>query len=232
MTRWISIQLLVAGMATLAHAGPTYSGNLTSSDGGLVGNGGWVANPAKPVTFDWVVSENPDASWHYHYVFDSTGSQGTLGHLVLETSLTLTADDIFNATPEFENDGPKWQTQQTHGNGNHPIPEPVFGIKFEQVSGTLVVIDFDSDHVPIWGDFYAKGGSVSGNLWNAGFTPLDVDPFEPADNGSLGCHVLVPDTMTFEAQSIISPVVPVPGALVLGMIGTSFIVRLRKRLPS
>jgi hypothetical protein len=228
MTRWISIQLLVAGMATLAHAGPMYSGSLTSADGGLVGTGGWVANPAKPVTFDWVVSEDSDESWHYHYVFDSTGLQGTLGHLVLETSLNLTPDDILNATPKFENDGPKWQTRK---NGNPSIPEPVFGIKFEQVSGTLVVIDFDSAHVPVWGDFYAKGGSVSGNLWNAGFTSSDTDPSDPLKNGSVGNHVLVPDTMTFDSQSIIRPVVPVPGAFVLGMIGTSLIIRLRKRLP-
>jgi len=229
MTRWISIQLLVAGMAALAHAGPaTYSGNLTSAGGGLVGTGGWVANPDNPVTFDWVVSENADESWHYHYVFDSTGLQGTLGHLVLETSVNLTPDDILNATPKFENDGPKWQTQR---NGNPSIPEPMFGIKFEQVSGSLVTIDFDSPRVPTWGDFYAKGGAASGDLWNAGFTSPDADPSDPAGDGSLGWHVLVPDTMTFESQSLIRPVVPAPGALVLGMIGTSVIVRLRKRLP-
>lgn len=219
-------------MATLAHAGSApYSGSLSSVTGGLQGNGGWVADPAKPVTFDWLVSENDDSSWHYHYVFDSTGLQGTIGHLVLETSQALTSDEIRNATPEFTSDGPKWYTQQTKGNGNHPIPEPLFGIKFAQLSSTLVVIDFDSDHVPIWGDFYAKGGAVSGNLWSAGFTSPDTDPFEPAQDGSLGYHVLVPDTMTFEAESIIRPVVPVPGAVILGMIGTSLIVRLRRRLP-
>jgi len=228
MARWVLVQLLVTGMAALVHASPvTYSGNLTSADGRLVGTGGWVSDAANPVTFGWTVTEDSDASWHYHYVFNSTGLRGTLSHLVLETSLGLTSDDILNATPEFESDGPKWQTQS---NGNPSIPEPVFGIKFEQVSGTLVTIDFDSTHVPIWGDFYAKGGAVSGSLWNAGFTPSDTDPLLAAQDGSLGYHVLVPDTMTFEAQSIIRPV-PVPGTLVLGMIGASLVVRLRKRLP-
>jgi len=230
MARWVLVQLLVTGMAALVHASPvTYSGNLTSADGGLVGAGGWVSDAANPVTFGWTVTEDSDASWHYHYVFNSSGLQGTVGHLVLETSQDLTSDDIRNATPAIASDGPTWYTQQTEGSGNYPIPEPLFGIKFPELSNTVVVIDFDSDHVPVWGDFYAKGGSISGNLWNAGFTPSDADPFEPVDNGSVGYHVLVPDTLTFDMQSAAYNV-PVPGAFALCMIGTSLIIRLRKRL--
>lgn len=207
-----SLVLLVFLIGT-AQAVPTYSGSLTSADGGLIGTGGWV-NGATPVTLSWTVTQNEDQSWHYNYVFDSTGLQGTLSHLVLETSLNLTAEDIFNDTPSMENDGPKWQ----EGPGNPNIPEPLFGIKFESVSGAVVSIDFDSTRVPMWGDFYAKDGSVGGELWNAGFTV--ADPQAAPANGSLLNHILVPDTSTG---------VPTPGAVLLASIGIGLVGWFRQR---
>ncbi len=196
--------ILLVFLIGSVQAVPTYSGSLSSADGGLIGSGGWVSDPGKPVTFSWTVTQNGDLSWHYSYVFDSTDVKGTLSHLLLETSLNLTADDIFNDTPSagsprLYEDGP----------GNPNLPGPLFGIKFESVSGAVVSIEFDSTRAPMWGDFYAKDGSVGGELWNAGF--LDADPQAAADNGSLWDHILVPDTTT--------TIVPSPGAVLLSGIG-------------
>jgi hypothetical protein len=220
MSRRIVVSVLVlVGGATLAQAAPTtYSGNLTSADGGLQGTGGWVSNPSKPVTFGWVVTQNDDLSWHYHYVFDTTGRQGTLSHLVLETSPNLTAADISNATPGIAAGDPRWYSEH---NGNPDMPEQVFGIKFPGTSSTVAIMDFDSVRAPMWGDFYAKDGAKGGRLWNAGFTHPDVDPVALAQNGSVAYHVLVPDTTT--------SAVPVPGSFLLASAGMGLISWVRRR---
>jgi hypothetical protein len=214
----VSVLVLVSG-ATLAQAAPTtYAGSLTSADGGLQGTGGWVSDPSTPVTFSWVVTQNDDQSWHYHYVFDTTGLQGTLSHLVLETSANLTAADISDAAPAITAGDPRWYSPE---NGNPDMPEQVFGIKFPGTSNTIATMNFDSVRAPTWGDFYAKDGAKGGRLWNAGFTASDIDPVALAQNGSVGYHVLVPDTTT--------SAVPVPGSFLLVSAGTGMISWIRRR---
>lgn len=216
LKRTIVCLSVVLTACALVEAGPTYTGTLSSVNGGLVGTGGWVADPAHPVTFSWTVTQNQDLSWHYQYEFNSTDLQGEISHLVLETSLNFESSDILNPSSEVAGGGPQWNSS---ANGNPNLPEPIFGIKFENISGEVFTLDFDSPRVPVWGDFFAKDGDQGGQLWNAGLTL--VDPMAPPQNGSIDNHVLVPD-------SVVSTI-PAPGALVLGSLGAGLICWMRRR---
>jgi hypothetical protein len=207
-------------------AGPTYSGMLASdfdsgnsmgADGLLVGNNGWV-NANDPLVLRWTVSFDGSV-WHYEYTFNELDLQGGLSHLVLEVSDTLQASDIIDPTYAFE--GPK---QYGPGDPSNPaIPSTVWGVKFDTGGAAgLAILSFDSTRSPVWGDFYAKDGSVGGAAWNAGFTNPDTDPLAAPADGSIDSHLLVPDSTT-------PPTIPSPAAIVLGGLGTILVGRLRRK---
>ena len=195
--------LLLAAVGLFAGAAEaSFSGTLYSSDLGLIATGNWNTGPG--TIFDWVVSQNPDNSWHYHYRLEHP--LGATSHFILETSLNFTRDDIFNAYGDFSG----YDIGLQPANPGSPfMPEGVFGIRFEPMTGVVSTIDFDSWRVPVWGDFYAKNGApgeddlggllrapIVASARNAGFTANDWDPVAPAQNGSIANHILVPDTIT------------------------------------
>jgi len=203
---------LVVVMTHVASPSVVYTGGLSSAAGGISGTGQWIDDG---VSIDWTVSQNPDLTWHYEYVFDAMSKNAS--HIIIEVSQGFIDDDLLNA------EGPFTDIEiALHGPSpcNPNIPGNIYGIKFDSTTGATVTINFDSLRMPVWGDFYTKNGKSAGvdnSAWNAGF--VNVDPDDLPANGTIDNHLLVPDTC-----------IPEPGTLVLLGLGRLFLRQRRRCL--
>jgi len=211
MRRVIVVCLIVVGMyAASAHAVISYSGSLSGGGGGLIASGDWNS---PSTVLEWTVSApspNPTL-WHYQYTL--TVPNKGVSHVIIEKSPEFTAANLLN----LGSDPDGWHTEveiRKHliSEGNIGMPEDMDGIKINAnltlVDSSLVIIlSFDSDRVPVWGDFYAKdgnGGTI--NLHNAGFTSPDWDPdieLFPLHDGPEQGHLIVPDSLVPEPATLL-----------------------------
>jgi hypothetical protein len=191
------------------------TGSRSTSQGGIVASGDWQNN----FQVSWVITPVGD-NWSYSYTF-STLAGGNLkpavSHFILELSRDAGMENFFSdhvwgmlvdgvaiGNDEFE--GPKLFTANP-GSPNLPSPG-IWGIKFEEGGVTFTFI---SSRAPVWGDFYAKGGSDS-TAWNTG---LGLQPTE----GTKGDFLPRPNTLTR---------VPEPSTLLLlgaGLLATAWFRR-------
>lgn len=217
----------VALLCSFAQAGPTYSGSLTTTGGGITGIAGnpWLTGYT---TLTWAVYDNGDGTYTYGYRLKVPDGSKQISHLTIEVSPTFGPDNILRVLAgSLDGDQPgDYPTS-----GDPGMPAAMHGIKFDDGWGYNDydwTVYFKTDRAPVWGDFYAKDGkSCAGEIpvaiWNAGFTgPVDSDPLGPPSNGSLDNHILVPDTVTANP-------IPAPGAILLSGLGASLVSWLRRR---
>jgi hypothetical protein len=162
---------------------------------GLTANGDWLSDGFRVA---WDISSNGDGTWSYHYdltkPFDAS-LRKDVSYFILQVSDNFTSRDISGGWV------PGWYQG---GNPSSPgIPGPIWGIKVELNDNNS--FSFDSTRAPMWGDFYAKGGtSESGTVWNDVYNsdfgvpvsnPNDYDQ-TPVDGQQRPLYkVLVPDTI-------------------------------------
>ncbi|MBN2181752.1 MAG: hypothetical protein JW715_07540 [Sedimentisphaerales bacterium] len=201
----------------------TYTGSLSVADGGLTAYGAW---DCPSTLFSWIVDDTTTpGKWHYSYTL--TVPHKDISHIIIEASNgdnPFTMANLFSASSDPAGWIDSIEVQNFNPGGSTPyMPEAIWGIKFDAaLDATDVTVSFDSDRMPVWGDFYSKDGKMPGGGWcalyNSGFTLGDYDPFGMPSNGSLQNHILVPDSY-----------VPAPGAVLLVCIGTALTGMLRRR---
>lgn len=203
---FLAIPLVQAGLLPVGLADLT--GMRTSSDPSQI-----VATPpwdGGDFELSWRIMETSPGVWHYSYTVVTANRD--LSHWILQVSPTFTAANIWDASESFELDG--WPL----GHPSNPgIPGPIYGLKWDPGNS----IHFMSDRLPVWGNFYAKDGRLSGAdvyAHNAGFL-WDWDLGNPA---SLSGFIPIPDTLTQ---------VPEPATiLLLGIAVAALGTRMRSKL--
>lgn len=232
-----TLMALALSMAT-AHA-VIYSGTLSSSglgaDGLLTGTEAWEND----ALFSWSASDqeaNCDG-WYYTYQLTVTGKD--ISHVTTEVSNTFELSNLIGnivdpgdilSEGSLDHYGPG-----LHGSSDPNIPAGLYGIKVDTQGDTKSITwSFCSDRVPVWGDMYAKDGKTGGEdvyLFNKGFNSngpesTDTDPTDPASNGSIQNHILVPDSISDDPGP--TPF-PEPSTGMLGALGLMMIIRRRNR---
>lgn len=213
--------LTVAPALALSYSGMLAYDNAPSpaNNGLFVGGPNWPVEDATWI--NWIVTLNGNGTWHYDYTFNTPGPGAAISHFVLEVSPNFDASDVLN----FGSDQAGMTTllgNYSSLNGNPGMPDLMYGLKVSAAGFTNYHFWFDSNHMPVWGDFYAKCGAPPPNTnraWNLGFTAADTDPVVPPQNGTISFHILRPDGQ-----------IPEPGTLgLMGFGVAALLLRARRR---
>jgi len=221
----VTAMVMALTLAPTASALVSYTGSLSTEDGGIVANGLWAQNGFQ---ISWNVSQAEMGDWwkYEYWLRDGQGNllegedvQAAVSHFVMEVSPGVTYSDFRNA-----NGSPIEIGDFSDQTGDAAITS---GLKFDFEKGYFSV---ECVRVPTWGDFYAKDGwyrdpetgeKIPNNAWNAGYGLADPMGVEPM-NGSYMNKMLRPDTQA----------VPEPGTMLLfglGMAGAGVYRRVRNR---
>jgi len=178
--------------------GVPISDTLTWADTEIIAGGAWAA--AGTEFFYNVTRADLSSPLHYYYEFTVADAPG-ISHMIIEVSSAAAGGDLGEFTvlpPDYINGPTVYPGAYDWDDPGNPSGSYEWtmerGIKFELTSGSTWILEFDSWRAPMWGSFYAKGGSIY--AFNTGL--VGGDDFIPVPNSSY---------------------VPLPGAVLLGMLG-------------
>lgn len=217
MKKLIVCLVVLAVFSVGSRAFAYYEGYI-SWDRNLVASDDWADSTC---TLRWIVSFDASTNyWTYEYSFTTSGSPG-ISHVITEVSETFGTDNVEDGTTPTYELGTYLPTDPS----NPFIPGSLYGLKFnvpEDYDGTVYTWTIVTDRAPVWGDFYAKGGSANGNFLGYAYNTEFGNPNDtPVTNNmnEIG-WVVVPDTVT---------TVPEPSTLIFLGLGILFVALLLRR---
>ena len=151
----VALSLSVGSSASLyntAVSAGSFTGSRTAPSSGGITEVGNYDN----ISLSWTILPETASLYRYTYTF-ANFVPPAISHFILELSDNCTATgECFRSTSsniEFGTFGPQ------ASNPNFPAGQSIKGVKFEFGSATPAIYTFLSNRIPVWGNFYIKGGS-------------------------------------------------------------------------
>jgi hypothetical protein len=195
----------------------------TSADGELTGSRDSTSGDISvsgvfgtPFDISWVITPNGGL---YQYVYTITGPSGS-GLGVSHFALNLSADCVAGGScvTNAEVNGSAVESGLTYGpntsaNGDTNFPGSFYGVRFFPADPTQlsITVQFDSDHGPVYGDFYLKRGQggpdKGGSAWDNGCNPTSdtsgvITDYIPGPGDDPISAEAVPEPATFFLSGI------------------------------
>jgi hypothetical protein len=206
---------LAAGISAASAAPLNLLSDSVTTSSGITATTPWSTTGA---ALSWNISDLGGGDWHYAYLW--TSDQKQISHILLEVTEGSAAADFWNFTVAPASGDPRTYSPSDPGNSNPNLPGDIYALKFnrpESNTSTTFSFGFDSNHAPVWGDFYTKDGQFDGHdvtAWNTGFLSADVND---------GNHIARPDGHSTQVPDA-------GGPMALLGIGVTGVAALRGRL--
>lgn len=182
--------------STVYNTGADLTGTRAIGSGLALGGGEGYAG----LTLTWEIAPLVDGTFDYSYTL--TGfTTPDIGHFILELSsncIVSGASCVSNARINGRRVTPVLgdYCDGCEGNSNTGLPNHIVGMKVANpFSGSPITFSFNSPQVPVWGDFYLKGGQQFvynlGNLDHA--DPLRLDFVARPDGAELVPQIAAPE---------------------------------------
>lgn len=210
--------VILALAAVSASADIPLTGSL-SWPNGIFATQDW-ASPSTSMA--WLITAPSDGSGLWTYQYTLNVNRKAISHFIIELTPGMTNYDIYNVTGAADYCVDTYSSS-SQGNSNPGLNTELFGVKFKNfftdgdLNGndeTHVVVSFQTNHEPVYGDFYAKDGKTNSSdvyAYNAGI-------FNSDDTGTN--KIVRPDGET---------VIPEASTLMLGAMGLLPFIAARNR---